>query len=295
MASAVLARASVETDPRVRFQLIATLGLLPAAGAAAAQSRLLFDHLDDLWIVRAALSAGSDRAPAYLDRALDSAPGAIATDSPSRRSFFHDLGVLVGARGQDQELPVRSAARARGGAPRCSRVSDRVSRDIRPLRSPGRAARWSPSRMPMTPRSGERRSALLARRGLPGGAESEAALDLASRTAVDPAADADRRADAIRLLAIDGAALRRAMLERLVRPREPEAVQIAALNALEGLRGDTVAASCCRVARAHPRRPVRPRGPAPRRTRPPAAAGRRDEPAEPCSPGPSASGRSATC
>ena len=136
--------------------------------------------------------------------------------------------------------PVRSAARARGGAPRCSRVSGRVSRDIRPLRSPGLAARCSPSRRPMTPRSGGRRSACWRAGGCPAAAESEAALDLASRTAVDSAADADRRADAIRLLAIDGAALRRAMLERLVRPREPEAVQIAALNALEGLRGDTV-------------------------------------------------------
>ena len=111
VASAVLARASVETDPRVRFQLVATLGSLPAAAAADAQTRLLFDHLDDLWIVRAALSAGSDRAPVYLDRALDSSSGAIATDSPSRRSFFHDLGVLVGARGQDQEI-ARTVGRA---------------------------------------------------------------------------------------------------------------------------------------------------------------------------------------
>ena len=111
VASAVLARASVETDPRVRFQLVATLGSLPAAAAAEAQTRLLFDHLDDLWIVRAALSAGSDRAPVYLDRALDSSSGATATDSPPRRSLFHDLGVLVGARGQDQEI-ARTVGRA---------------------------------------------------------------------------------------------------------------------------------------------------------------------------------------
>ena len=114
-AAAALARAGVETDPRVGFQIVATLGSLPAAAAADAQTRLLFDHLDDLWIVRAALSAGSDRAAVYLDRALDSSSGAVATDSTSRRSFFHDLGVLVGARGQDQEIAARLAARARGG------------------------------------------------------------------------------------------------------------------------------------------------------------------------------------
>ena len=238
--SAVLARAGVETDPRVRFQLMATLGSLPASAAAVAQTRLLFEHLDDLWIVRAALSAGSDRAPVYLERALDSSSGAIATDSPSRRSFFHDLGVLVGARGQDQEI---ARAVGRASAWWGTALLGGIEQGLKGHSSAALAG--SGGALLALAQGGDtalRRASLslLARRGLPGGPDSAAALDVASQTAVDPAADADRRGDAIRLLAIDGAALRRPMLERLVRPREPEAVQIAALNALERLRGDTV-------------------------------------------------------
>jgi putative heme-binding domain-containing protein len=81
---------------------------------------------------------------------------------------------------------------------------------------------------------------LLSRRGLPGGAESDAAVESAAHLAVDPQADADRRADSVRLLAISGVALRRATFEHLVRPREPEVVQVAALNALSTLKGETV-------------------------------------------------------
>ncbi len=239
LAAAVLARGDAETDPRARFQLMATLGSLPGARAAGVQTRLLFDHLDDLWTVRAALSAGSDRAPVYLDRALETS-AAMAADSPSRRSFFHDLGVLVGARGQDQEIS-RAVGRASGwwGTALLDGIGLGLSeRSSAALAGSGTALLALAQADDAALRKAS--LALLARRGLPGGAEADAALELAAHLAVDPSSDADRRADAIRLLAIDGAALRRAVLEQLVRPREPEAVQIAALNALESLRGDTV-------------------------------------------------------
>jgi putative membrane-bound dehydrogenase-like protein len=240
IAAAVLARTKVETDPRVTFQLIATLGSLPGPAAADAQTRLLFEHLDDLWVVRAALTAGSDRAPAYLDRALDPSSGATASDSPTRRGFFHDLGVLMGARGQDQEI-ARVISRATGWSG--TALLRGIGQGLKGHSSTALTSSGGPLlTLAQADDAGLRRAALslLSRRGLPGGAESDAAIDAASRLAIDAAADADRRADAIRLLGINGAALRRATFEHLVRPREPEAVQIAALNALESLRGDTV-------------------------------------------------------
>jgi putative heme-binding domain-containing protein len=78
---------------------------------------------------------------------------------------------------------------------------------------------------------------LLGRRGLPPGAGRDAAVSHAEALAVDRQADAARRADAVRLLAIDGTASRRQMLEHLVTPKEPEAVQIAALESLQNIRG----------------------------------------------------------
>jgi putative heme-binding domain-containing protein len=74
--------------------------------------------------------------------------------------------------------------------------------------------------------------------GIAGLGTSDSAQDLlarAARMAVNTSADAAERADAVALLALDGDTDRTAMLQRLVDPREPDAVQAAAVKAL-GLR-----------------------------------------------------------
>ena len=70
-ASASLARRLVamadEANARVRFVVLGALGSLTTPDAAAARSRLLFAHLDDVCMQRVALSADSDQAPALFD------------------------------------------------------------------------------------------------------------------------------------------------------------------------------------------------------------------------------------
>jgi putative heme-binding domain-containing protein len=75
----------------------------------------------------------------------------------------------------------------------------------------------------------------------PDSAAAVAAVRGAERLARDSRADPDRRADAIALLALAGVESRRSALVRLVDPREPEPVQIAALRALTALKGDAIA------------------------------------------------------
>jgi hypothetical protein len=77
LTAAVVDRASKEPDGGVQFQLLETLGFLHGADAQAAQSSLLFAHIDDQWMQRAALTAGPGRAAQYLARAL--APGSTVT------------------------------------------------------------------------------------------------------------------------------------------------------------------------------------------------------------------------
>ena len=285
--SAVLARAGVETDPRVRFQLLATLGSLPAAAAAAAQTRLLFEHLDDLWIVRAALSAGSDRAPVYLERALDSSSGAIATDSPSRRSFFHDLGVLVGARGQDQEI---ARAVGRASAWWGTALLEGIGQGLKGHSSAALAG--SGGALLALAQGGDtalRRASLslLARRGLPGGPES------AGRPRCGLA---DGRGSGGRCRLPGRRHTAAGDRRRRPPPRDARAAGAStrarsrpdcrAERARTPSRRDRWPRAAAVVARAHPRRPVRARGPAPCRSRPAATARRCDEPGSRAAVGP---------
>ncbi len=84
LAAAVVDRAGKEPDGGVQFQLLETLGFLHGADAEAAQSSLLFAHIDDQWMQRAALTAGPERAAQYLARAL--APGLDCHADATRRA-----------------------------------------------------------------------------------------------------------------------------------------------------------------------------------------------------------------
>ncbi len=66
--------------------------------AAAARRTLLFAHLDDLWMQRAALSAGSAEAPALVDALLRDRSRLLSTPSTARAAFVRQLASIVGAR-----------------------------------------------------------------------------------------------------------------------------------------------------------------------------------------------------
>ena len=76
---------------------------------------------------------------------------------------------------------------------------------------------------------------------MPSSPATTAAIDRADRIAIDRRVDAARRADAIALLALAGAASRKARFLSLVDPRQPEAVQVSAIAALSTIKGEAVA------------------------------------------------------
>ncbi len=77
--------------------------------------------------------------------------------------------------------------------------------------------------------------------GLSNGKEMLPAMRRAESTASNPKADPELRADSIGLLAIGDVKERRAALEQLVKPTEPEAVQIAAVRAMGHIPGEETA------------------------------------------------------
>jgi putative heme-binding domain-containing protein len=87
-----------------------------------------------------------------------------------------------------------------------------------------------------------RRAALrmLGATGLP--ANSAPLLKTAADTAVQASADPELRADSIGLLALDDPAAHEDMLKHLVDPKQPEAVQAAAVRALGRVRGPEIGA-----------------------------------------------------
>ena len=251
--AAVLARAIVERDARAQFQLLATLGGLDSSESKAAQEQLFFSHLDDPWMQVAALSAGPDRAAAYLESAL--APDSVARSrkSDGHAAFFTLAGSAVAATREPVRVASLIAAVSRGGPSDSWWQAAALEGVRRGMRGAGASllegSRADLLALAQGPDTSVRRAslALLGIAKLGDGPEAADAVTRSIALATDPATDAARRADAISLAALGGVASREAQFQAWVDPREPEPVQVAALAALATVPGDAVGRFVLRV------------------------------------------------
>jgi putative membrane-bound dehydrogenase-like protein len=237
-----------DPDPRVRFQLLCTLGGLGSPAARAARDRLLSAGIEDEWTTVAALSASSDQAVADLDRALRPGTGLVAREGAGRAAFLRQAAGVVGARRRAAEIG-RLVDRAAAGGAEWWRVAvlDGLMTGLRRTRAEAAVLVGVRPRL-LTMVEGRsaalRRPALelLAQAGLPEGPSVRPMLERAAARAVDRAQEPAARADALGLLALGGVDREVARLEQLVDPRNPEPVQVAAVKALAGASGDAVGA-----------------------------------------------------
>lgn len=245
-ASTALLALADDPDARVRFQLLVTLGSLDTPASHATQQRLLLDAMEDDWMQVAALSASSDRAMAWFERALQPGSGLSARESPGRAAFFDRLGGVIAARQKQAELARAITVVADPSAPvgdwwRAA-LLEGVARGITGSKADRRGLGES-QQMLLTLAAGDqplRRAAvtLLGVSGIEPGAATKATLAHMVQVATDTAADPEARIDAISLLALGDPAAHQRVFESVITTSEPEAVQIAGVNALGRVPGD---------------------------------------------------------
>ena len=235
-----------DPDPRVRFQLLCTLGGLDSPAARSARDRLLFAGIEDEWMQVAALAASSDQAVADLDRALTPRTGLVAGEGRGRAAFLRQAAAVVGARRHKAEIG-RLVDRVAAPGPEWCRVAvlEGLARGLNRTHADGSVLAEMRSRllaMIEGPSATVRHAALelLAQAGPPEGPGVRSALERAAAHAADGTQDPAARADAVGLLALAGPERQVALLQGLVDPREPEAVQVAAVKALGRVPGEAV-------------------------------------------------------
>jgi putative membrane-bound dehydrogenase-like protein len=244
-----------DPDSRVQFQLLCTLGGISSSAAIAVQDRLLAKNFEDPWMQTAALSASSERAPQLFKagRAFTN------RETEARGTFFRQLTAVIGARRKPEEIHKVLEALVRASAPgstwwRAASLQG-LSQGLggsrgRGGRDGGRSQTAVRENMGQDllvklfqePDKDIRRASLrmLGATGLP--PNSASLLRHALATVERPDADADLRADSIGLLALEDPAAHEAMLKRLVDPRQPEVVQVAAVRVLGRMKGSEIGA-----------------------------------------------------
>lgn len=233
-----------DPDPRLRFQLLCTLGPVESSLARTAREKLLARDIDDRWFQVAALSSASDGGPRMFKMAVSR-----LTDSRTdgRAGFFRQVSSVVGARQRSAEIrqviqTVAKASRPEAAwwrAAALEGLTEGIERRGGEL-SKGETAKNLLLKLSEGDDTSVRRASLslLEVTGLPSGAA--AALARATAAAGNREAEPDRRADAVGLLALADPAAHEPLLKSLVDPKEPEALQAAAIRAIGKIPGDGI-------------------------------------------------------
>ena len=236
-----------DPDPKVRFQLLCTLGFVDSPEATIAENKLLVDGVEDPWMQVAALSASPGRALPYFELAVSRFAD---RETKGHRDFFHHVGAVLGMKADTKEMrrvlttvadDSRHNSEWWGGA-----TLDGMAEGVRANGADAKST--LKQNRDLFVRMFERRPGpvghaavhLLAVLGLPNDPAAVQALKHAEIVAADRKTDAALRADALDLLALAKSDREAHLLESLLDPQEPDTVQIAAVRALNSVRGPKV-------------------------------------------------------
>ena len=229
-----------DPDPRVRFQLACTLGLLPESQSFGPLSRLLKRHPEDRWLQIAVLASAAGNAVRWL-RNVTGTGAFLASESQGKEEFLVRIAAILGARQVESGISevLRLAA---GGAHRKGEWWRRaLLSGLDQGLSQGAEGRVRLSR------SDQRHLFRLI--GSTSPTVAAAALDLAGRVllpdsprlrrlvetaleTVEGQPDEAARVIAVRILGLDPARAAAGALEELMTPREAPRVQVAAARSL---------------------------------------------------------------
>lgn len=233
-----LLRLEQDPEPRVRFQLLATLGWMRTPSATAVRNRLLDRDMEDRWARMAALSASSDDALSTLEAASK------GQQTPGRASYLQQLGSLIGARNKPLEVAKVLQLTANTTAPQSDWWRAAVLEGVGSGLRSRNASQQHPLMLKLyadrAPAVRQAALKLIEIAGLP--ANSGSLLQQAAATAADRSQPADRRSGAIRLLTLAPTAKPSTFYQKFVEPSEPEDVQLAAVHALGRQKGAETAA-----------------------------------------------------
>lgn len=235
-----------DLSARVRFQLLLTLGNVRGADAVAARNQLLFADIEDEWMQNAALSAaGWDPLQLWQSavkrladadtpgrRALVAKIAGVAAAAPDVRAPREIIGsVMQGTSAQWWRAPTLEGLASGTRSDQRRRADREPDRDLLAgslLRDDDPAVRAAALQV-------------LEMLGLPAGSSSTALLNKAEALVSDSGADAQMRADAVRVLGMSEAARYEQLLENVLGRPDAAPVQVAAVRVLAGIKGPQVA------------------------------------------------------
>lgn len=227
-----------DPDPKVRFQLLCTLGFISTPQAEEARNKLLFQDINDKWVQIAALSASSLRSSSLLALVLKS----YKADVPAYGSLVQRLTTMVG-HGEDKAAIHKLIAQAtdkKNIAPWQGPVLEGLAQGLRTNKTKSiidDEQEHIVENFFTHPSAGVREGVLhiLKVTGITNPALAKKSVAKAAGIASDTSIQNNKRADAINFLALYNPSENVDLLEKLIVPQEHPSVQLAALQTLNAV------------------------------------------------------------
>ena len=227
-----------DPDPKVRFQLLCTLGFINTQEVNQVRQQLLFKDINDKWVQIAALSASSSQAADLLDAILTK----FNSDNYAYESLVQRLSAIIGA-SEDANVIKKLLQKATAIVPADqgkwqASLIEGLAEGLKNRKSLPSGIVTEQSLLIQTclehPSELVRKGSLhiLKAIGLSDGNQTRAAMLKARQMATNAQLSEDQRAGAIDFLGLRPPGLYVSILKNLIIPREPLEVQLAALNTL---------------------------------------------------------------
>jgi putative membrane-bound dehydrogenase-like protein len=235
-----------DAHPKVRFQLLCTLGFLETPEAAKARENLLFKNIEDPWMQIAALSA----IPSAKNNLLDEALNRFEKGNPAYGSLIEKLSTMTGNGGTAPEIKSAIGRALKPGTEKNDGWQAAVLQGLAiGLKNNKTAAASLKTEQDLLVSAATNNPAPAVRQGsiqllqvlgMRQNASTKVAVSKALKTALDKKAVVENRTAAINFLALDNPKLHSETLKKLIAPTEPLPVQLAALKTLSAVPDNTV-------------------------------------------------------
>jgi putative heme-binding domain-containing protein len=233
-----------DADPKVRFQLLCTLGFIDSPEAAAVRNKLLFRDVQDEFVQVAALSAPSSQTENLLESVLDR----YEKNIPAYGSLVQSLTSMAAAE-EKSRYSYTLLQKATTVVP-----EDSVSWQVPVLKGLARGFNNRKALLSLQeqnllfkaffdhPAVSVKQASLqvLQSRRLTGGQQIKMAMEKARQIAADDKVGERERALAINFLALQNPAPDEPFLKRLILSDEPLAIKLAAIRTLNAIPDETI-------------------------------------------------------
>ncbi len=233
-----------DADPKVKFQLLCTLGSVNTPEASEVRNKLLFKDINDPWVQIAALSASSSQTASLLNVVLDS----FRQDVPAFASLVQRLTAMIGASGNGEvihqliqkTITSENEQQAAWQAPllqglaeglNSKKINNGINEDQDLL-----------VKIFFEHPSAKLRSAALSMlkvTGIKNKNLKNKAIQRALKIATGESQPQDKRVEAINFITLGNPALFAGLLQKLISTNEQSPVQIAALQTLSVIPGNS--------------------------------------------------------